>query len=170
MSGDPKTVEIAVPFTCELRIDSVKEMQAAGRYVAALYSKNPDPSSPDIRRAWNGDTVYDLRLTFQGNQVHRVMSDSPGEAERLMCEAIPDLVWASWRQTQGTQLDAAQYQQMLTERRDIAQFVESNYRAEIAAGKHARFGESFSAVIFHYLGIERNRWSVKIGKWMKGRR
>jgi hypothetical protein len=168
-SQDCRTVEISVPFTCELRWESVKKMQAAGRYVPALYTKNPDPLSPDIRRPWDGDDVYDLRLMFQGSQVHRVMSDSIEDAQRLMQEAIPNLVWASWRQQAGTQVDAMQYQKLLNDTREMTQFVECNYRDEIAQGKHADFA-SLSSVIFHYLSIERSRWRVRIGKLLRKRR
>jgi len=165
-----KDREISVPFYCELHIDSVKAMQAAGRTVFGLYRPNPDPNSPDIRRPWDGDTVYDLRLMYNGKQVHRVMSDSVTDAERLMQEAIQNLVFAAYRQSKNAEFDAIQYQKLVNERREIAQFVEFNYRDEIQRGAHARFGDSLSSAIFHYLSIERNRWSVKLGRLLRRKR
>jgi hypothetical protein len=152
-----------VSFECELRVESRKEMQAAGRTVFGLYRENPDPNAPDIRRDWGGDTVYDLRLMLAGVQVLRVMSDSIEDADRLMSNAIQNQFAAWARQDACISFDRSQYDRLMQDERDLAQFVEFNYRSEIQAGEHAQF-PSLKETIMHYLSIERGRRGVKIKK------
>jgi len=179
MSGTPlKTVSVACCsyFDCELRIRNREEFQREGHMLFALYTPVPDPSKPDVRRPWNGDLVYDLRLMkdgkvltdASGNAQHRVMSDSAEDAQRLMGELIRNQFFA-WVTAENCQnFDRKQFDQLLNERTRMGAFIDLHYQAEIEAGKHQRFSGLVDLLIF-YLSKERNRWSVKLSRLFRKR-
>ena len=162
---DTRTIEVPATFQCVLRVFDRKKFQEEGRMVFGL-SKKTEGTSPDIRRQWEGDLLYDLRLMHGDTQVHRVMSDSEEEVTRLMREAIPLEFWAYLHQSQ---IQASVYQDFLriqAEESKLGKFIHLNYQAENAAGKHERF-TSLSEMLIFYLSKERNRFRVRIGKWIR---
>ncbi len=163
------SIEIPVTFTCELEVWDMAEFDKAGKMRFGLTRANPRPHMPDIRREWEGDKVFCLRLMRNGEQIHRVMSDSIEDVTRLMSEGIVNIATGNFAQVSLQDFDREQFLAQNEDRNRLAVFLDANYWWEQERGEHKGFSGVIEVAI-HYLRKERSRWLVRLRSRFRGGR
>lgn len=145
-----ESVSMSVQFTLVHEAHNRQSFQADGHFV---------PSN------CTGSTVHCLNLkTPNGVQILRVMAPSLIDCLDLMNEAILQHVWTSGVADTLRTYTYEQYQLLVQERGQLAQFILDNYSHERSTGYLSRFNTPIHVAV-HYLRIERHRLRIRVRDW-----
>lgn len=157
---DEMKKEIQVSFEIEIEEKDRFEFQAGGHMFFQLYGPGDTPEDLPIRRPWDGSSVFIATLKNNGTQLLRVMSDSEGDACKLLRESITDTLIANVRAAAIREFDYQQFLRLNEDRNRLAEFIAANYPQDHSDIEGA---SGIVDIALHYLRIERRRWIVRFG-------
>jgi hypothetical protein len=139
--------EISVTLNCVFECYDRDAFQRAGHFVPGNCT---------------GPEVYILTLnTPDGLQVLRVMASNIIECRALMRRAIQEYITTSARSTAAEAYTYEQFQALVKERGQFAQFIEGTFKWERDHGQLDRFPSPY-AVAVHYLTKARRGWRTRL--------
>jgi hypothetical protein len=143
------TLQVMVPFTCQMEIHDRKEFQLGGHFVSGA-------------GGGEGDYVYILTLTTpdQTAQVARVQSTSKELVLGLIEECIRNTLFAAARNTTLTAMNWDAHMVLVEQVGRLSQHMLTNYGAQ--AGPGQRFRDVVDQAV-HYL---RPAWHVRVWRRM----
>ena len=163
----PRSIDLTVTFTnpevgitCEAEQHALETFQQEGHFVCGITDAN------GFRREWATEEVHVLTLRYKGEQVLRIMADTPQEAVRLMQAEVRRTFFALWLAQQGTAFNFAGYTALNDHANQLQAWMNAEYAHEIETGQHARFPTVFDAAVW-YLRKERHRVSIRIGRLLR---
>jgi hypothetical protein len=154
------TKTLTIDFSIDLEEKDRAQFQKEGHMLFGLYGPGATPDDPPIRRPWEGDKVF-IATLFQPSdvgplavrertQVLRVMSDSAERALAGLQQGIRLALYANARERARVDFDYQQFLACNEQSNRLSEFIQAEYAAEIAEGKHAGFANVFD-VAMHYL-------------------
>lgn len=159
--------DIDAYFQVEAEQHVLEAFQNARHFVPGLKDEN------GFRRDWQGDEVHILTLRFDGNspllagqQILRVIADSPQEVSRMMRQAIKETFFAQWTAQQAASSSYEDWRLLNEKRNQFQHFINWAYKHEIETGRHAKLPTVFDVAVF-YMRKERNRLANRIGRLLR---
>jgi hypothetical protein len=157
---------LSVDFTVESEQHALEAFQKGGHFVPGMKDEN------GFRREWQGDEVHILKLNvwgtspLAGQQILRVLADTPQEAARLMRQTIQETMLAHWVAQQLCRTNYEDWVALNEKRNQFQQFINAHYPHEIQTGQHTNLPTVFDVAV-RYLHKERNSLRNRITRWLR---